>query len=257
MGQLCIGVAKEAFDRFGSLPPSPRKQSEREQVLAFLLKHLGRRPWRHRILTMPSNNWAFEADLLAGRACELLCVEHDPWRISQGRPRVPFATGEQRHELVDGVLVHRGFAKAGETLWSVFYADLSTLLTLRRQEKGGGKRARRRWRNLFKMWSAAWVDYTGPISDRSLVSLSRVWSHLTKGLSTFPIVISYGVGRERGVVRDMIDRGAKRSDLIRDALNGSDQAPHLFQLVDVVRRRGAGHRSTRESVFVLAKEPQP
>lgn len=267
MGQLVIPVQIAPTDRFGSLPPSERKQKEREQVAEFIASRLvplrahhhvrhGRSAskWRHRILSMPSNNWEFETLLLRRLDCEFLCIEHDRWRAEQGRVKVPFATGRQEHEVLSGYAVTRGFAPTGDTQWSVFHADLASILGIRRQEKGDN-RERRRWRDLFKHWSAAWIDFTGPLTERNLLGLRRVWSHLNMHVPYAPVVISYGVGRERGLVPTLIEqRGGDRSQLVLDALRDSSHCQFLFKLLDVQRHRGAG-RQTRETLYLIADRP--
>jgi hypothetical protein len=244
-------VAQKAFDAFGSLSESADKDETRSKDLAFILTHMQRpKARRPRVLSMPSNNWQFERQLLSYSNCMIVAVEHDPWRVSQGRQRVPFPGSETYQEKVQGVNLSEG-RFMGTPRWTIFHADLSTLLTLRRQEKGSTKASRRRWCEVFKRWNAAWIDYTGPISDAALMSLRRVWSHLDLRVDTVPIVIEYLVGRERGVMAELI-KSRKRSELVIAALN--DNSTYRFNLVETRRHHGASGKMNRETLFVLSRK---
>lgn len=258
MGQSVIRVQQVPTDRYGSLPLSERKAQERQLVRDFMQRHL-LRGRSHRIFTMPSNNWLFERLVLdtLSRDVEFVCVEHDEWRVLQGRVKTPFHVRSQQHELLSGFDVTRGTDYSGRVLWSVFHADLATILKLRRQEKArdelGSNAAASRWLDLFKLWSAAWIDYTGPLRDENVLSLRRVWSHFNRVLPVCPLVVSYGVGRETGATAAWLGTG-ERKDLVMQALCEAHHCCVDFELVDVLRYRGSG-RQTRESLFILVRQP--
>lgn len=181
------------------------KQPQRERVADFLLAH----HTRTRLVFggLPGVRWAFERMLDDRRNPDenrFVAVERVYTLLEDSRPFMPGGRVRKHVETLRSGNLLGWRSDRSVILWST----LGTFMNIGRQEKPQPYKSRqtgiRSWVNRYKKWTAAWLDFSSPLSPEVLTCLHRLEQHLDADAEVVPIAVTLLLARETPTItRDM------------------------------------------------------
>ena len=158
------------------------KQPQRERVLAHVLAHHPR--GRVAMFSLPGPNWAFENMVERERPGSRFVAVERHWHVLQGGLwRMPGSSRLAEHqEFHDGDL--RGVASDQSQVW---WSWAGTFLQVR---------AGLKWYRRCQSFSAAWLDFSAPLSREVVAALREFPDHLDRRRRAVPFAVTLLKARE-------------------------------------------------------------
>ncbi len=208
------------------------KAPQRDRVAAHILKfHPKCSSKRLRLFCLPGLRWGFEHLISGSREnVDFIGVERNFTLLEESRLHMPgLESGRVLHEsLKTGYVFGRANSRA-RVLWSTCSAFMSL-----GDEDFESKQRRKAWWAEWGNWSAAWLDFSGPISREMVACLGRLEAHCDIFANRVPVAVTFLAAREALDITQAINSSGtgpdRRTSFLVNFLNGA--LHRRFELTD-------------------------
>lgn len=165
------------------------KQPQREKVARFFADH--RYLGKTRCFCLPGVRWGFENTLARYiREIEFVGVERNWTIIEHGIKRMP-----GYHLLLDEFQTRKNrFHGFSTDCAKIIWSEASRFLNTRNGDMSGSKQ--KKWMNLYRRWTCAWLDFSSPINAEVIACCKRLEHFLNPNAKAVPVAVTYMIGRE-------------------------------------------------------------
>lgn len=177
------------------------KQPIRERIAKFFASH---KTIPTRCFCLPGVRWAFENELEkhTGFDSKFIGVERNYSIIEKGIVSMP-GYGRILHDVFD--TKKRRFRGCANRRSSILWCKASSFMGQTITEDMT-KRDRHTWWRTYRMWTCAWLDFSGPIGNEILTCCKRLETHISREQESAPIAITFMLGREDVEMTDLMDQ---------------------------------------------------